>query len=125
MADWVDLIGKPFRWGARGPDAFDCYGLVVEMNRRAGHAVPPYVSPTDSQDIARLITGEAITRWMPCKPRPGALITFRIGRHVSHVGYLLPRERFIHCWERTGGVTVERLDEWERRIAGYYEFNAP
>lgn len=34
-----DLLSKPFRWGARGPDFFDCLGLGYEINRRAGKNV--------------------------------------------------------------------------------------
>lgn len=35
-----DLLGKPFAWGARGPDSFDCLGVVYEVLSRAGIAVP-------------------------------------------------------------------------------------
>lgn len=33
--DWNAYIGLPYREGARGPDAFDCYGLVAEVFRGA------------------------------------------------------------------------------------------
>ena len=29
-------IGKPYQWGATGPDAFDCSGLVWQAYRQAG-----------------------------------------------------------------------------------------
>jgi peptidoglycan DL-endopeptidase CwlO len=32
--------GKPYRWGARGPDAFDCSGLTWAAWRAAGVAIP-------------------------------------------------------------------------------------
>jgi len=34
--DYTDLIGKPWVWGARGPDAYDCFGLLKEVMRRLG-----------------------------------------------------------------------------------------
>jgi cell wall-associated NlpC family hydrolase len=48
-------LGKPYSWGATGPDAFDCSGLAMMAYRAAGVAVPrtsqeqwaagPYVPP--------------------------------------------------------------------------------
>ena len=119
---WSDLIGKPFRFGGRGPEDFDCYGLVVEMNRRAGIVLPNYVSPRDDFEIGLLI-GEQLHRWEPCKCGPGASVALRIGRYVSHVGYMVSDFEMLHAWNHTGGVTKEPLDAtWERRIAGFYRF---
>ncbi|OQR64479.1 glycoside hydrolase [Streptomyces maremycinicus] len=33
-------IGKPYVWGAEGPDSFDCSGLTSEAWRSAGRAIP-------------------------------------------------------------------------------------
>jgi len=33
-------LGKPYQWGATGPDAFDCSGLVMMAYRAAGVAMP-------------------------------------------------------------------------------------
>lgn len=33
-------IGKPYRWGAAGPDAFDCSGLVVWAYHQIGVSLP-------------------------------------------------------------------------------------
>ena len=33
-------LGKPYRWGAAGPDAFDCSGLVLRAWQAAGVVVP-------------------------------------------------------------------------------------
>jgi cell wall-associated NlpC family hydrolase len=86
---YVDLIGTPFRRGARGPDEFDCYGLVKFLIERAtGREVPDYQSPTDSGATHALISNGL----------------------------------FIHAWEPSGGVTIERLSEWEKRIDGFYEY---
>ena len=30
-----DLVGKPFKWGGRGPESFDCWGLVRFAFERA------------------------------------------------------------------------------------------
>jgi peptidoglycan DL-endopeptidase CwlO len=33
-------LGKPYRWGAAGPEAFDCSGLVLRAWQAAGVVVP-------------------------------------------------------------------------------------
>jgi peptidoglycan DL-endopeptidase CwlO len=33
-------LGKPYQWGATGPDAFDCSGLTMMAYRAAGIAIP-------------------------------------------------------------------------------------
>lgn len=127
--EYADLIGKPFKWGGRGPDYYDCYGLVEEMSRRIGRKVPDYTSPTVHQHIADLIE-QQVSYWTPCEAEPGAVATIRImvpyeGRMrqlVSHVGMVLPHGKLIHAWQKANGVAVERIAEWERRITGYYRF---
>jgi cell wall-associated NlpC family hydrolase len=36
----VEQIGKPYEWGAEGPDAYDCSGLTSQAWDRAGRSVP-------------------------------------------------------------------------------------
>ncbi|WP_413758962.1 NlpC/P60 family protein [Streptomyces sp. MMBL 11-3] len=36
----VDQIGKPYEWGAEGPDAYDCSGLTSQAWGAAGRPVP-------------------------------------------------------------------------------------
>ncbi len=43
-------IGKPYQWGATGPDAFDCSGLTSQAWASAGHPIPR----TSQEQWARL-----------------------------------------------------------------------
>jgi cell wall-associated NlpC family hydrolase len=36
----LDQVGKPYRWGASGPESFDCSGLVRWAYAHAGLALP-------------------------------------------------------------------------------------
>jgi cell wall-associated NlpC family hydrolase len=36
----VRQLGKPYKWGAEGPDAFDCSGLTSQAWAHAGRAIP-------------------------------------------------------------------------------------
>ncbi|WP_167738707.1 C40 family peptidase, partial [Streptomyces prasinopilosus] len=46
----VEQIGKPYEWGAEGPEAYDCSGLTSEAWRAAGTPVPR----TSQEQWARL-----------------------------------------------------------------------
>jgi len=37
-----DLIGKPYKENGRGPDGYDCYGLVEEISHRLGIDLPSF-----------------------------------------------------------------------------------
>lgn len=123
IPQYVDLLGSKFQYGGRGPDRFDCYGLVIELHKRLGKEVPDVRSPTEQERIASLM-GDHIPVWTPCQRGTGAVMTFRIGRYVSHVGMMINTYQFLHIWEGANlGVAVERVDQWERRVAGVYRYN--
>jgi cell wall-associated NlpC family hydrolase len=70
--------GKPYRWGAQGPDAYDCSGLTWAAWRAAGVTIPR----TAAGQLAGLpqVRGQL---------RPGDLVIYRTdgpsGRHVAMV----------------------------------------
>jgi cell wall-associated NlpC family hydrolase len=108
VPDYSDLLGLPFKRGARGPDQYDCYGLAREMFRRAGVVVPDFTSPGTIEHTAALISS-ACQSWRKVPiGTVGALITFRVDGVGAHVGYMLGGDRFIHAIEPEG-VTTERL----------------
>jgi cell wall-associated NlpC family hydrolase len=123
IREFDDLIGKGFRYGGRGPDEFDCYGLVMECFKRLGVKLPDYLSPEDGASISALITCE-LRLWKPTTLRPGVLLNLRIPES-SHVGFYIGHDRFIHAWAHAGGVCMERYSHWHerKRVLGIYEFN--
>jgi cell wall-associated NlpC family hydrolase len=70
--------GKPYRWGAQGPQAFDCSGLTWAAWQAAGVTIPR----TAAGQLAGLPRGRG-------GRRPGALLRYRTdgptGRHVAMV----------------------------------------
>ncbi|PTV43203.1 C40 family peptidase [Aeromonas jandaei] len=120
-----DLIGVPFRYGGRDPgEALDCYGLLMELYRRAYQIeLPDYTSPTSAAEISALMRGQ-LHLWQPVDDvEPGVVLFMRLGR-FTHVAMYLGDDEFIHTSEITGGVCRERLSNWINRIEGLYRYAA-
>lgn len=119
IPDYVDLLGAPFERGARGPDKFDCYGLIIELHRRAGVELPDFDSPGTVEEIAQIVDRETVGRWKRVPLHTiGAVLTFRVDGVGAHVGMLIERGRFLHAVEDLG-VTTARVNH-----AGFYPLAA-
>ncbi|NEA79388.1 hypothetical protein G3I30_09790 [Actinospica acidiphila] len=70
----VEQLGKPYEWGAEGPETYDCSGLTSEAWRAAGAEVPR----TSQEQWARLERIELVDL------RPGDLVVyFHDATHVA------------------------------------------
>ena len=118
--NYSKLIGIPFQYGGRGPDSFDCYGLLMHLYLQNGIELPDYNKVSDASTIAAMMTS-ALPLWKRCGLKPGVALMFKLPM-TTHVGYYLGNDRFIHTWERSGGVLIERLSVWKRRLLGAYEY---
>ncbi|MFF2568195.1 NlpC/P60 family protein [Streptomyces sp. NPDC058084] len=78
-------IGRPYVWGATGPSAFDCSGLMVWSYRQAGIALP-----RTSQ--AQRYAGRRIPL---SQAQPGDLVTYR--GDASHVAIYAGNGQVIHA----------------------------
>jgi cell wall-associated NlpC family hydrolase len=126
MADFSDLIGTPFARGGRDPAvALDCYGLVMECYRRAhGVELLDYRSPNEAHTIAAVIASQ-LPLWRPvAEGEPGSVALFRVLTYGQHVGFVIEGDRFIHTWERSGGVLIERFSTWRQRCMGCYRHHS-
>ena len=72
-------VGAPYKWGAAGPHAFDCSGLVFYSYRHAGVSVPR--TAAEQSGRARHIPRSQL--------RSGDLMFFGSGSGVYHVGIFL------------------------------------
>ncbi|MGW5616806.1 NlpC/P60 family protein [Streptomyces sp. NPDC003877] len=92
-------LGSPYVWGATGPNAFDCSGLVQAAYRSAGVSLP---RTTYSQiDAGRRVSRSELL--------PGDLVFFYAG--ISHVGIYVGGGRMIHAPNSAAPVRVAPLDE--------------
>lgn len=119
IPDISDLIGVPFDYGGRGPDHYDCYGLLMELYKRIGIEIPDYGSSSQGAVIIAMMLGR-LNDWREVETKPGCTLLIKLPMSM-HVGFLLPYNKFIHTTKMTGGVTIEYLRNWNRKILGYYE----
>jgi cell wall-associated NlpC family hydrolase len=90
--------GKPYRWGAEGPGAFDCSGLTWAAYRAAGVQLPR----TAAGQLAG--GGPEVTR---DQLQPGDLVFFRTnGPTRRHVGLYVGASRMVEAPNRRATVRV-------------------
>ena len=94
------LVGSPYRYGARGPDSFDCSGLVHYAYASAGFQVP---RTSAQQYRAARPVGLA-------DARAGDLLFSSYEDKVSHVGIYLGNQRFVHAPSTGKHVNVASLE---------------
>lgn len=119
---YLDLIGKPFARGGRGPDAYDCWGLMLEVLRRMGHA------PNDYPSEPYLLADALADEWEPVMraaltPGDGILLRSCDSSYLWHIGVAIDPFHMIHAREGVG-VCLECFDSlvYARRIAGFYRY---
>ena len=90
-------VGAPYRWGATGPNAFDCSGLVNWAYKSAGVSLP-----RTSRALSKVGTPVA-----KADLRPGDLVFFY--RPVSHVGIYVGNGKIVHASSRQTPVKVSDM----------------
>ena len=85
-------LGKPYQWGATGPDAFDCSGLAMMAYRAAG----VYIPRTSQQQW------QSGTRIPPPAAQPGDLVFFAgsdgTPQAPGHVGIVTGHGEMIEAY---------------------------
>ena len=91
-----DQVGDPYRWGAGGPGAFDCSGLVQYAYRHATGIYLPHSSTLQSR-LGRRVSS----------PRVGDLVWI-----PGHIAIYSGNGRVIEAANRSTGVVERRM--WQR-----------
>ncbi|MEV0272373.1 NlpC/P60 family protein [Hamadaea sp. NPDC050747] len=101
------LIGKPYIWGAAGPDGYDCSGLTLTAWKAAGVTLRHYTK----------------WQWEDNKPvsradlRPGDLVFFFSDLH--HMGLYVGGGWMVHAPTTGDFVRMAKIDSPYLPIAGY------
>jgi cell wall-associated NlpC family hydrolase len=106
-------LGKPYGWGATGPNSFDCSGLTYYAAHKTLGIILPRVAADQAfvgvhVDLADL--------------RPGDLVFYEntYGPGITHVGIYIGNNQWVSAANETSGVAISSLDEpyWKSRYAG-------
>lgn len=97
LAEAKSQLGKPYKWGATGPSAFDCSGLMVWAFDQLGVDLPR-TSQAQSQ-----MDGEKVSK---SDLQPGDIVFFY--SPVSHVGLYAGNGKILHA--STSGEPVKYSD---------------
>jgi cell wall-associated NlpC family hydrolase len=111
-----EQLGKPYKWGASGPDRFDCSGLVMYVYDNLGVKLPRVSSQqayagvhVDRKDL-----------------QPGDLVFFKLnGSRIDHVGIYVGHSKFVHARRKYMPVSTDSLNDsyWRRRFKGGRRLN--
>ena len=88
--------GKPYVWGATGPSAYDCSGLVMAAARKLGVNLPHY---SGSQYAATVPVSH---------PQPGDLVFFGKGGS-AHVGGYMGKDTYYSAQSPSAGIGVGKI----------------
>lgn len=90
-------LGKPYRFGATGPGAYDCSGLTSKAWQEAGRKVPR-TSQGQWQQLRRVSLK---------KLRPGDLVVYY--RNAGHVAMYVGKGRVVHAPRPGKDVKLDRM----------------
>ncbi|MFC6316872.1 NlpC/P60 family protein [Corynebacterium gerontici] len=94
----LSKLGAPYEWGAAGPDAFDCSGLVVWAYQQQGKQLP-----RTSQ--AQMAGGTPVSRG---ELQPGDVVGYYPG--ATHVGIYIGDGKLVHASDYGIPVQVVPVD---------------
>ncbi|MFP3988429.1 NlpC/P60 family protein [Streptomyces sp. E11-3] len=90
-------IGKPYVWGAQGPDSYDCSGLTLSAWKAAGVSLP-----RTTWDQVKVGTQVSVDN-----AKPGDLVFFY--DDISHVGIYIGDGKMIHAPKPGTNVRTESI----------------
>ena len=101
-------LGSRYRWGATGPDRFDCSGFVWSIFQATGI------------NFERASARNLFARFQPAPVEEqfkfGTLVFFS---GLKHVGVVADEHGFYHASRRQGVIYSEFNEYWLKRIDGF------
>ncbi|MGM0444424.1 MAG: C40 family peptidase [Fibrobacterota bacterium] len=108
-------LGVPYRLGGTTRRGMDCSGYIYRVHSDLNYSG---VSRTTSANLYR--KGEAVPRWAL---EVGDLCFFGSRGRVTHVGFYIGNNKFIHA-SSSRGVMISSLNNsyWKTRIVGFRRY---
>lgn len=102
----VDLahkqLGKPYSWGANGPNSFDCSGLTSYVYKNAANVNLPRTS-TEQVNVGKTVSKNNL--------KAGDLVFFSsTGKGITHVGLYIGGSKMIHSPKPGENVKIDNIN---------------
>lgn len=122
------LLGAKFVWGGRGPNEFDCWGLVIEIYRRMGiELLDQWQDQVENHlEISKIY--EAYSKsplWLKNDSLLiGSVIALSTHFKIHHIGVLTPWG-VMHTTKGIGAIIQDEiaLKRSRYKILGSYTYN--
>lgn len=127
MQDFSDLLGIPYKIHGRDKNGFDCYGYLIEFERRLGHEMYDLYREYNennekdlNNNIYNIVYANKLVKTE--SPKFGDILLFydRKGR-VCHIGAYLKKDDFTHC--DIYGSRVSKLSTFNKKAEAYTWLN--
>jgi len=92
------FVGYPYKYGAKGPNAFDCSGFTSYVYKQFGVNIP-------SSSVAQRSVGKYVPK---SDLRPGDIVCFK---NTNHVGIYIGGGKFVHASTYKTGVKRSSLND--------------
>lgn len=126
--DWVnDYLGKPWEVGARGPDSYDCWGLVVAVYREEFNIALPEFVEMDAEDpksVMSTFKTQSLKHRHLDTPIDGCVVL--AGKtYPTHCGvYLKDTKSILHVFQ--GGLScVQKVSSLNQRGMRFWKYYTP
>lgn len=104
VMDAIAHLGAPYVFHTRGPDRFDCSGLILYCAQREGLGDLPHAA----EELYTL--GRPVQRWQLL---PGDMVCFDTVRDkdpCDHVGFYIGGNCFVHASSKQHKVVISELE---------------
>lgn len=123
MIKLADLIGAPFKAHGRSiKEGFDCYGLAIEVEKRAGRKLNDVfysrVETAEQKRVQGIVLGGLNSLEKIDAPEQYCFIVIN-GMKRPHCAIYLGHDQMIHATEDMG-VVIDRLSRWKFKVDGFY-----
>lgn len=93
-------LGKPYKWGATGPNTFDCSGLTQWCHKQIGIKIPRVARDQG-------VKGTSVSKG---SQKPGDLVFFKKGKNpIHHVGIYVGNGEYLHSPQTGDVVKISKL----------------
>lgn len=121
---WANnFVGLPFAERGRGPEAFDCLGLLIEVQSRVfGRVIrDPACSFADGlRPENRAVLEDQVIE--AATPQEGDALLFREAGRALHVGIVVDQNLMLHSYHAAAAVERWTGPIWFPKLAGIYRF---